>query len=237
MSQHHYGGRTVGAADYSIQLKTSVITLRKINGMQYRDIEVETGVKESQACKIYNKAKREASNDDLRSLLATLSSKSSRPGKKPKVANGSRLSARIRSEILDYGNYKMQDAVEDVLKEEGITLGRRQIEDIAYIYRDPDYDFAIVRGVRPKKPSLNESDRDLRIDYSYWLIASCILIPRLIFVSYDETSKTFGGNNIRGGKHKISRPKGRDANEFAIYKDPPFFKLSICAATSTNTTI
>lgn len=53
---------------------------------------------------------------------------------------------------------------------------------------------------------------------------------------YNETSKAIGGSNYRGGKQFISRPRGRNANEFAIHEDPPKFSLMVCAATSTDTT-
>jgi hypothetical protein len=69
--------------------------------------------------------------------------------------------------------------------------------------------YAILRGVRTKKPNLDDEAQELRRDYSNWLIREYNLhFPRLIFVCYDEKSTGIGGVNNRSGKRLISRPQG-----------------------------
>lgn len=110
MPQYSSGGRSHGAADTSIQLKLAVITLRIFPKLEYAEIEAKTGVQASTACRIFNKAKDDAGNDDFHHLLATLSPKSARPGRDPLVQNGSKASAAIREDILTFPRYAMEDA-------------------------------------------------------------------------------------------------------------------------------
>ena len=124
----------------------------------------------------------------------------------------------------------------DILAEHNIALCPKTIQNIMFYHRDEEHNHASVRGARTKKPMLNEDAQRQRRVYSSWLIREYNLhYPKLIFVCYDETSKAIGGRNLRGGKQKISRPRGADANEFAIHFDQPQFNLIICAATSTDT--
>ncbi|KAF1965992.1 hypothetical protein BU23DRAFT_336217 [Bimuria novae-zelandiae CBS 107.79] len=105
-----------------------------------------------------------------------------------------------------------------------------------YDHRDDVHNYAIVRGVRTKKPRLDDEARELRRDYSHWLKKEFNLhFLRLIFVCYDEKSTAIGGTNNRGGKRLISRPRGADLNKFAIHADLAKFSLIVCAATSTDT--
>ncbi|KAF1355731.1 hypothetical protein EJ07DRAFT_182094 [Lizonia empirigonia] len=102
----------------------------------------------------------------------------------------------------------------------------------------PKHDYAIVRGVRPKKPELDDDDIRNRERYCAWIFFTYDrFAPRLIFVCYDETSKSIGGRNNRGGKQYVWRPRGAPANQYALPYRPPAFNLMICAATSSDTTL
>ncbi|KAF2190485.1 hypothetical protein K469DRAFT_386000 [Zopfia rhizophila CBS 207.26] len=240
MSAQRSQGRATGAADVSQQEQASIITLRKISGRKFGEIADDLGVPESTASTVYYRARNRAGGDDIHAMLASIPPQSDRPGKKPKVENGSELSSRMRKAIIDKGDQKIVAAVRPVLQEVGINkLNRRQVENVAKEHRDPEHDYAIIRKVRPKKSKLDEEDKKQRVDYSQWLIDEYNLrFPKLIFVCYDETSKPFRGTNNRGGKQKISAPRGRnvDLNNFAVHVDSPRFSLMICAAVSSYVT-
>ncbi|KAF2189141.1 hypothetical protein K469DRAFT_701714, partial [Zopfia rhizophila CBS 207.26] len=189
-------GRATGAVDVSQQEQAFIITLRKISGRKFGEIADDLGVPELTASTVYYRARNRASGDDIHAMLASIPPQSNRPGKKPKVENGSELSSRMRKAIIDKGDQKMVAAV-------------RPVENVAKEHRDPEHDYAIIRKVRPKKSKLDEEDKKQQVNYSQWLIDEYNLrFPKLIFVCYDETSKPFGGTNNRGGKQKISAPRG-----------------------------
>lgn len=105
-------------------------------------------------------------------------------------------------------------------------------------HRDETHNYAIIRGVRPKKPKLDDDDIYNRWSYTDWLLDEFNLhFPKLVFVCYDETTKAIGGVNYQGGKQKISRPKGQNANNVAVHVEQPKFSLMICATTSSDTTV
>ncbi|KAF2179551.1 hypothetical protein K469DRAFT_716209, partial [Zopfia rhizophila CBS 207.26] len=158
--------------------QASIITLRKISGRKFGEIADDLGIPESTASTVYYRAQNRAGDDDIHAMLALIPPQSNRPGKKPKVEDGSKLSSRMRKAIINKGDQKIVAAVHPV-------------ENVAKEHRDPEHDYAIVRKVRPKKSKLDEEDKK----------------QRLIFVYYDETLKPFGGTNNCGGKQKISAPQ------------------------------
>lgn len=163
----------------------------------------------STACRIFNKAKDDAGNDNFHDLLATFSPKSARPGRDPLVQNGSKASAGIREDILTFPRYAMEDASVGAVNAAGLRpLARSMIEKIAHEHRDSKHDYEIVRGVRPKKPFLTPADNESRYIHYTW--PEDIIKQwngQVIFICSDETYKAFGGGSCQ--KLKQSRSKGR----------------------------
>jgi hypothetical protein len=93
-----------GSRDCAPELQCSIITLRKAEGLKWRDIIAKTGVPESIACRVYSKALHRAGGHepDLEALLAAVPANPRRPGRPLKVKDGSELSREIRSEIIKF---------------------------------------------------------------------------------------------------------------------------------------
>ncbi|KAF1934597.1 hypothetical protein EJ02DRAFT_429207 [Clathrospora elynae] len=107
-----------------------------------------------------------------------------------------------------------------MLHEAGISVSRDTLKPIAHDHRDAYHDYAIVKGVHPKKPELDDNDLRNRERYCLWIFMTYDrLAPKLIFVSYDEI------------------PGGKPVNKYALSYRPPAFWLMICVATSTNMTL
>jgi hypothetical protein len=84
------------------------------------------GVAANTCNKIYLKACNDAGNTDFNDLLDTLGTKSDRPGRPPKIQNGSKISADIRADMMRFNIYKLQDAGLGAAAAYGIHhLGRR----------------------------------------------------------------------------------------------------------------
>ncbi|OCK96948.1 uncharacterized protein K441DRAFT_675452 [Cenococcum geophilum 1.58] len=220
----------------------AIVALKRINNTPYTELTSEFDVSDSTLRSAFQRVQRAGHGDSLQELLAAASQHEteteSHLRRAPKVPPGSTLSAKLRRDIMICGHERVNVAVSDILHEAGITLCEKTILRVAREHRGAEHPYAIVRGVQTKKPKLDEEDKYNRLDYADFLIAEFNLyFPRLIFVCYDETSKAIGGKNIRGGKRKISRPRGQNPNEIPVYKEPPAFSLMICAATSTDTTI
>ncbi|KAF1358673.1 hypothetical protein EJ07DRAFT_179378 [Lizonia empirigonia] len=148
------------------------------------------------------------------------------------------LLATVNSTPIGPPGAQPKDATRHVLQEVGITVSQPTLINIAHDHRDQEHDYAIVRGVRPKKPELDDDDIRNRERYCAWIFFTYDrFAPRLIFVCYDETSKSIGGRNNRGGKQYVWRPRGAPANQYALPYRPPAFNLMICAATSSDTTL
>lgn len=215
----------------------AIVALRKIGKLEFADIAVSLELPLSTPCRIYKEVQQRANDDSIKQLLAACRAKP-RPGRSAKVADNTPLRARLRHEIIEYGDYRVEDAVADVLQEVGLNLCKNTILKICREHRDATHNYAIVRGVRTKKLPLEDEAMTLRRNYSNWLIDEYNLrFPNIVFVCYDETYKAIGGKNFRGGKKKISRPRGAEANHYALHEDPPKFSLMICAATSSDTTL
>jgi len=233
--------RSGGSKNLTEGQKAAIVTLREVNNLTFPQIATKLGVDDKAAGQAFRKAKRDAMRQNSRPYytlaeLVAASKPKHHSGRPAKVANGSELSKSIRADVIQFGDYRVKDAVNHVLVEAGITLCEHTILNIMYNHRDDVHNYAIVRGVRTKKPNLDNEAQELRRDYLNWLIREYNLhFPRLIFVCYDEKSTGIGGVNNRGGKRLISRPRGADSNKFAIHEDPAKFSLMVCAATSTDT--
>jgi transposase len=238
MATQRFPGKPEGAKNLTDFQKGAILALKKISNLTYPEIASVVGCSDSAAGRYFrNTSERAATKDPSLPQLLAAAPGPRNIGRPVKVRNYSTLSARIRGAIIEFGSYRMETAVADVLQEAGITLCENTITRIAHEHRDPTHNYAIVRGVRPKKPALDDNDRSNRAVYSRWLIQEFNLhFPRLIFVCYDETLKAIGGKNIRGGKQKISRPQGANADRYSVQYKQPAFSLMICAATSTVTT-
>lgn len=224
-----------GTSIVSDAVKGSIITLRKHFNLEYPQIAGLLNLEASTPGKVYRAIESRAPTNSLRDLLAAVPFER-HSGRQPKVRDGSTLSARIRHAIILYGSYDIVTAVSDVIGDVGITLSRATITKIAHEHRDAEQTKEIVRGVRTKKPPLNDSARLERVDYSYWLIREFNLhFPKLVFVCYDETSKPIGGITR---KQFQWRPKGQSSNIIPVHNaTQPAFSLMICAATSSDTNI
>jgi hypothetical protein len=164
--------RPRGSKNLTEGQKAAVVTLREVNKLTFPQIALKLGVDDTAAGKAFRKAKRDAMrrNDHQYYTLAELiaaSKPKQHPGRPVKVANGSELSKSIRADIIQFGDYRVKDAVNHILVEAGITLCERTILNIMHDHRDDVHNYAIVRGVRTKKPSLNDEAQELRRDYSH----------------------------------------------------------------------
>ncbi|PVH92277.1 hypothetical protein DM02DRAFT_635494 [Periconia macrospinosa] len=181
---------------------------------------------------------RRASNDSLESLTRATRRPPSKAGRPVTVRPLTELSANIRSALLENPSYKYVDAASDVLHAAGKTACQNTLVRVAREHRDDAHPYAITRGIRSKKPKLNDEAQLERCKYSGWIIEQSLLRVRgVIFVCYDETSKAMGGTNLRGGKQLYTRPVGVNSNDIAVPIKPPKFHLMICAATSTATRV
>ncbi|KAF2809962.1 uncharacterized protein BDZ99DRAFT_520053 [Mytilinidion resinicola] len=170
MAHHDRGGRSYGAYDTPIAMKGAIIALRLLSKLQYQEIERQTGVSESTAAKLYNKAKQDAGNEDLHDMLASLCPRSARPGMKPKVPKDTALSHQIRQDILLFEDYPFEEAAAPAIAAAGLKpLARSTIENIAWEHRDPLCPVPIVRGIRPKKPALDAAQKDTRFKHCSWI--------------------------------------------------------------------
>ncbi|KAF1357643.1 hypothetical protein EJ07DRAFT_157637 [Lizonia empirigonia] len=237
------GGRQKDSLNLTEAQKGAIVALRQFSGTEFAFIAGAMGLSISTPQKVFSQVKKacaEASLEpSLTNLLATVNSTPiGPPGAQPKVRNGSTLSACIRDAIIQFGTYNIEDATRHVLQEVGITVSQPTLINIAHDHRDQEHDYAIVRGVRPKKPELDDDDIRNRERYCAWIFFTYDrFAPRLIFVCYDETSKSIGGRNNRGGKQYVWRPRGAPANQYALPYRSPAFNLMICAATSSDTTL
>ncbi|KAF1973714.1 hypothetical protein BU23DRAFT_598839 [Bimuria novae-zelandiae CBS 107.79] len=59
---------------------------------------------------------------------------------------------------LNLSTYNIKELTRYVLQEVGITVSRPTLVKIAHEHRDHDHTYAIIRGVRPKKPELNDDN-------------------------------------------------------------------------------
>lgn len=145
--------KALGAVDTSLGRQASVITLKQIDKLTLREIEAKTGVPKSTAGDILKRARARLTNDDsnkenLPELLDSIPAQSARPGKRPRVAEGSELSKKMRKAMVTNPNDSREEAVKEVLKEAGITkLARHQVDNVAMQHRDPDHNYTIVRAV------------------------------------------------------------------------------------------
>ena len=96
----------------------------------------------------------------------------------------------------------------------------------------------IVRGIRPKKPPLNAQQKELRFNHCIWLQD---IIKRtngnVIFICSDESPKQFGPGQSGGGKARVSRPMGVNANEYAMHDPPVQFSFSFWGAMCSDPSI
>ncbi|KAF1973287.1 hypothetical protein BU23DRAFT_554276 [Bimuria novae-zelandiae CBS 107.79] len=226
MPPQRTSGRPNDSRNLTEAQKGAIVALRKLSNTEYAYIAGAMGLSISTPQKVFKKVEKacaEASLDpSLNNLLAIVhATRIGPPGAEPKVRNGSKLKS-----------------TRHVLQEVGITVSRPTLVKIAHEHRDHDHTYAIVRGVRPKKPELDDDDIRNRERYVAWILTTHKrFAPKLIFVCYDETSKSIGGRNLRGGKRYVWRARGAPANKYALPYRPPSFSLMICAATSTDTTI
>lgn len=239
MPSQHRTGRPRGSKNVTDAVKGAIVTLKLHCDLDFVAIAGILGVAPTTPGTIYRKVLACAPpSPTLTQLLdAVPQTTLEHPGRRPKVRNGSALSAEIRDSIVQNGTCDIEAAVGDVLTGAGISLSRQTLIEIAHNHRDPIHDYSIVKGVRVHKPALDDEALELRRNYCDWLIAEYNLCPKLIFVCYDEALKGIGGRNGRGGKQGVWRPKGDNANDYPVHVKPAKFSLMICAATSTDTLV
>ena len=234
-------GRPKGSRDISAAKIAAIIVLRTKYSTPFVEIATDLRITNTAAGQWYSRIKHQANNStELLDLLDAIPQYIAQHKKHRivKVPAGSELSKRIRAEMIRFAEYKFEDATAHILAEAGISLSYNTLRKIAYYYRDEQHNYAIVRGVRAKKPALSSQDMFDRVNYCDWLLLQYKLSAgMIIFVCYDETSKPIGGLNNRGGKKYITRPVGVNSNQVAIHYKPAPFILMICAACSTDVTI
>ena len=224
------------AKTITVEERAAIITLRFCCSFSYPEISSRLSINDKTCSKIYKDAERRVGceNPTLTQLLR-VAEPIKQTGRPVKVLRGSALSAEIRADILRFFDLKPIDAVSQTLRKHGMTLSARTINNIMLDHRDERHPYAIVRGSQLEKPSLDDEALHLRRNYSRWLIREFNLhFPRLVFVCYDESSKSIGGTRT-SFKPRISRPRGADPYTYARPTKPPKFTLMICAATSSDT--
>jgi hypothetical protein len=241
MPPQRHQTRSKGSKNLAEAQKGAIVTLHKFSGLGYPYIAGEIQVGASTAHRVYHDAEKACAERSLSptlpNLLSTIIS-AQYSGRPPKVRNGSTLSADIRAAIIEFGTYDIEDFILHVLRRAGIEVSRNALIRIAHDHRDSVHNYAIVSGVRPLKLELDDEARSLREEYVAWILSTCSQFSvRIIFVCYDETNKAIGGRNNRGGKLRVWKRKGGDANKYAAPYRPPSFNLMICAATSTDSSL
>ena len=234
-------GRRRGAKTITVEQRAAIITLRFCCNLSYPEISSKLSINDKTCSNIYREVERRVGceNPTLIQLLQAVGP-IKQVGRPVKVQQGSSLSAEIRADILRFYDLKPIDAVAQALRKHGITLSLPTIKNIMLDHRDERHPYAIVRGSQLQKPALDDDALDddaldERRNYSKWLIREFNLhFPRIVFVSYDEISRTIGGSRS-SYKPRISRPRGADPYKYARPTEPPKFTLMICAATSSDT--
>lgn len=220
-----------GHSDVSLSLCIAITTLRHFTSLTFAEIERKLGIPASTCSDIYQKALKQAGNDDFNCLISTFD-KSSHPGAKPKVPNGSEISAQIRAEIINQPYEKTHIAGRKVLQDidPNIQLSRTTFERIAHNHRDPDHQYEIVRRSRPKKLPLSDENMTQRYNHCTWMVEA--IYNDVIFVCCDEFQVKWGGPERK--KQKMSLPKGADATEFPIRDTAVRFSQMIWAAITSD---
>ena len=141
--------RPRGSKNLTEGQKAAVVVLREVDKLTFPQIALKLGVDDSAAGKAFRKAKRDAmrqNNHPYHTLaeLIVASKPKQHPGRPVKVANSSNLSKSIRADIIQFGDYRVKDAVNHVLVEAGITLCKQTILNIMYNHRDDVHNYAIV---------------------------------------------------------------------------------------------
>lgn len=187
-------------------LRAAVITMRLFYKERWREIERKLGVKRSTAWTMWNKAIKEAGNEDFHDLLAC-TEVSHRPGRPPKVEDGSLESAAIRKALVDQSDKKWEDAAHDA----GFPYARSTIENIAYDHRSYLHPKKLVRGAVQHKPQLDEENKEWRVEFAEWALQK--VKEGAIFIFSDEFYSSFGGHPYK--KQRITREEGQPAEELA----------------------
>ncbi|TKA46699.1 hypothetical protein B0A49_12811, partial [Cryomyces minteri] len=105
----------------------------------------------------------------------------------------------------------------------------RVMKDLRYVKKDTERPWRIVRGVRPRKPQLDEEDEKKRYEYSIYCLR-LLYSPtiRVIIICSDEKDVSFGGASRY--RQKISRPEGGNSYHYARAQEKPKFVVKIWAA-------
>jgi hypothetical protein len=89
-------------------MKATIITMR-LFGLQFDQIEARIGVGEPTCHRIYHRAIKDASNEDLHDMADSLSTKK-HLGRERKIKNGSKLSKVIRQDIPVWEDFSFEEA-------------------------------------------------------------------------------------------------------------------------------
>jgi len=76
----------------------------------------------------------DAGNEDFYDMLASLAPKKETRGRKLKIKNRSKLSKEIRHDILQWDDYKFEEAAAPAPYTVGLTVSRALIKRVAYNY-------------------------------------------------------------------------------------------------------
>jgi len=236
MSSSTTRGSRRGSKTTTHEQRIAIIILRNYNNLSFPQISSQISVNPNRCGKIYRQVKNQTrcENPTLAQLLEAAQPLPKTRGRPTKVLNRSSLSRELRAAIINLRHAKPIDAIAHVLHQYGITLSYHTVNNIMRNHRNEQHPYAIVRGSELDKPPLDEEALSSRRNYSNWLIREFNLhFPKLVFVCYDESSKSIRGSNPH--KHCISRPRGADPYTYARPARPPKFTLMICAATSSDT--
>lgn len=189
-----------------LQLRVAVITLRFfVPSLTFLEISKKLELEQRTCQRIWQTTVERASDrESFRDLIACVATQD-RPGRPPRIEDGSTESHRIRQLILNNDEIQWSEIAHIYQQESGVRLHRSLIERIAKHDDDPERPFHIVRGVRPLVPTLSSTHMNERLLFSIWALRK--LQNGAIFIFTDETLVEVGGDPRK--KPKISRPKGQ----------------------------
>ena len=212
------------------ELRCAIVTCRIIFGCNYFEIEQKIGVVRGTAQTLMKRAIKRAGCEDFYEVL-TFVGVMERSGRVPRVADGTNLSAKIRTAILQNSDVRPQQVV---LNKENINVpgmprnkrpARSIIERVQHQHEhvvNGETVEEIVRVVQPTKPLLINKNETHRKRLCKW--ASNRIDDGDIFIYSDEAWHGIG-DWPSGKKRKISIVKGADPHEFAAPEPPVQFTI------------
>ena len=214
--------------EVAYELRCAIVTCRNIFGCTYFEIEQKIGVVRGTAQTLMKRALKRAGCEDFHEVLAYVGVME-RSGRVSRVADGTDLSAKIRTAILQNLDVRSQQAV---LNKENITVrgmprnkgpARSIIERVQYQHEhivDGEIVGEIVRVVQSIKPLRINKNENHRKRLCKW--ASDRIDDGDIFIYSDEAWHEIGGWPSEK-KSKISIVKGADPHELAALEPPVQF--------------